>query len=134
MQLTSTTWAQSIDARDEGRAKIYRPYTKHDSVSQHDLRFSGCHSLGVLLVTSLQPNLCTSPSTYSTTENNSVLSLSLSHTHTHTHTHTHAHTHTHTHTHTHSKRNCSSTQCMFNRIHRILVTSKWTVGFPSTDY
>jgi hypothetical protein len=74
MQLACILWVQPRNTRDDGWGKSHKSSQTHDSLSLHDLLSTGCHLFGVSFRVNLESNLCTSLSTYNTTENDCIVS------------------------------------------------------------
>jgi hypothetical protein len=56
-QLSYTAWVDSLNNRDDGRGKTYRSHQKHESLTLHDLFFTGHDLLGVSFIICLNSNL-----------------------------------------------------------------------------
>jgi hypothetical protein len=69
MQLTCTTWTESLNTRNDGWGKTYRCFQKHESIT--DLS-TGRHLL-FSFITSLKSNLCTLQTTQNTTGHNCII-------------------------------------------------------------
>jgi len=71
--LTFTAWVVFLNTRHDGRGKKYRSCQKHESLSLHDLLYTGRHLLTCFVSNKAKSNLCTATTTYNITEINFMI-------------------------------------------------------------
>jgi len=108
MQLTCIAWVEPPDSRDDGKGKIYRSCQKHDNLSLpcfiSILPFVWCF----VYYDSQCKISCTAVTTQNTTENNCIILYAK---------YTHA----------------LYYNIFLSGAHRLLVTNKWRLSFPSAN-